>query len=353
MCRGNNARQLVIVNEAKRLMKDNLVQSVIQRQGWLDWMKVLGMLFIVWGHSGTKLFSDFIYTFNVPLFFIVSGYLSRCKYEKNVIGWGKIVRLLIIPYLCLSAINIIFNVTLAFAKGALTLKYFTDSLFSCLAGHECGPLWFVYTLALIKIICLYVDKALVYVLSLVGLIWAIYLHSIGYQDFWAVTNTLVSLPFFSLGFFLSRYKRNVNKTKNCLKNVKPAIFTLIMLGLVCCTYFISIESGYVKMFRCGYGNNPLLFLIGGTVGTLLIAIVSMKMDDKWSIFTTIVAKGNIVILALHFHIIRIGSKIVDLVIQNPLVRDLVALSLSGLIIICFVPIILFIQKHIPIVVGKR
>lgn len=52
------------------------------RYYWVDWMKVLGMFLIVWGHFFPKSFCDAIYSFNVPLFFCISGYL----------GGGKIVK---------------------------------------------------------------------------------------------------------------------------------------------------------------------------------------------------------------------------------------------------------------------
>ena len=71
-------------------MINNIIKTEKQRQGWIDWVKVLGMLFIVWGHSSPKLFSDFVYTFSVPLFFIMAGYLSRCKVDNLVLGGVKL-----------------------------------------------------------------------------------------------------------------------------------------------------------------------------------------------------------------------------------------------------------------------
>lgn len=44
---------------------------------WVDWMMAIGMLFIIWGHAFPKAFSPFIYSFNVLLFFIISGYLFK------------------------------------------------------------------------------------------------------------------------------------------------------------------------------------------------------------------------------------------------------------------------------------
>ena len=39
---------------------------------WLDWMKTIGMFFIVWGHIFPEHFTDFVYAFNVPLFYAPS-----------------------------------------------------------------------------------------------------------------------------------------------------------------------------------------------------------------------------------------------------------------------------------------
>lgn len=44
---------------------------------WIDWMKALGMFFIVWGHLSPAHLKDVIYAFNVPCFFIISGFLFK------------------------------------------------------------------------------------------------------------------------------------------------------------------------------------------------------------------------------------------------------------------------------------
>ena len=60
-------------------------------KNWIDWMKVLGMFAIIWGHCFPQLFSDFLYAFNVPLFFFISSYLSK-KESQNSIFWSIVVR---------------------------------------------------------------------------------------------------------------------------------------------------------------------------------------------------------------------------------------------------------------------
>lgn len=340
-------------------MINNIIKTEKQRQGWIDWVKVFGMLFIVWGHSSPKLFSDFVYTFSVPLFFIMAGYLSRCKVDNLVLGGGKIVRLLVLPYLCLCVPNIIFIATLAFLKGTFTIELVRETLLAHLIGlqgmtvhgHGCGPLWFIYTLAIIKVLCLIVNKNGMYIISALSFVLAVFFQDV-VQD-WAVTNTLVALPFFSIGLLLSDYKQHVNQIKTRVNNMQIVLFILIMITLACCTYLVSMANGDVKMFKCGYGNNPFFFLFGGLIGTSMLAFVSMRLDNLFSTFVSTISKGNIVILGLHFQLIRMSTSFVDSIMQEPFTRDLITLFLSGVIIICFVPIIFLIQKYIPIVIGNR
>ena len=116
---------------------------------------------------------------------------------------------------------------------------------------------------------------------------------------------------------------------------------------------LSMANGDVEMFKCGYGNNPFFFLFGGLIGTSMLAFVSMRLDNLFSTFVSTISKGNIVILGLHFQLIRMSTSFVDSIMQEPFTRDLITLFLSGVIIICFVPIIFLIQKYIPIVIGNR
>lgn len=53
-----------------------------QRKNWVDWAKVLGMFFIIYGHCFPETMTNFVYAFNVPVFFLISGYL--CKKEPTV-----------------------------------------------------------------------------------------------------------------------------------------------------------------------------------------------------------------------------------------------------------------------------
>lgn len=76
----------------------------------IDILKGLGIIFVVWGHA-TKIFSGYIYTFHMPLFFWISGFLRFGGKEKP---WKEFIKgkikTALIPYIVFWFISvIIFN----------------------------------------------------------------------------------------------------------------------------------------------------------------------------------------------------------------------------------------------------
>ena len=88
------------------IKEKTIMTNIKERKNWIDWMKAVGMLMIVWGHcfpdGGV---SEFLYAFNVPLFFIISGYLTR-RETSMAVCWDKCLHNLVIPYFILSLIKV-------------------------------------------------------------------------------------------------------------------------------------------------------------------------------------------------------------------------------------------------------
>ena len=83
--------------ESYAMMRKGWINSNKKRKNWIDWAKVLGMFLVVYGHCFPQSMTDFVYAFNVPVFFVVSGYL--CKKETSFdICWKKTLSNLVIPY---------------------------------------------------------------------------------------------------------------------------------------------------------------------------------------------------------------------------------------------------------------
>lgn len=127
--------------------------EAIGRKNWIDWMKAIGITAVVWGHFFPEGMSGFIYAFNVPLFFVVSGYLTRQDrgFKESA---GKVAVGLAIPYILLALIKVAGYAIKHIADG----KALWALLFLLVGVHDyngisgCNNLWFVYTLILIKLL---------------------------------------------------------------------------------------------------------------------------------------------------------------------------------------------------------
>ncbi|HON53348.1 MAG TPA: acyltransferase family protein [Bacteroidales bacterium] len=70
-----------------------------QRINWIDYAKVIGIYLVVLGHLPIpEQGSVYIYSFHMPLFFFISGFLSKTNnitFRQFIL---KKIRTLIIPY---------------------------------------------------------------------------------------------------------------------------------------------------------------------------------------------------------------------------------------------------------------
>lgn len=100
-----------------------------QRKSWISTARVIGILLVVLGHSypfdvsiPTMLnqLRDFIYTFHMPLFIIISGYLSVLSNRRPAEYIAVRAKKLLIPYFVLSLA--------AFIPKMLVQQYLNDSV---------------------------------------------------------------------------------------------------------------------------------------------------------------------------------------------------------------------------------
>lgn len=312
---------------------------------WIDWMKALGIYLIVLGHF-YSIGEKFIYVFHVPLFFVVSGLLIKKEADKQTF-WRKLWYNLAIPMLLMAVINFAYHSILQFINGLFSpvdaYWFVRNVLFGMVSGFD--TLWFVLTLMLLKIIFQYCFSGkLFYSLSVVMMVLAyVYNHSSlsGLPFFLnepnAVIDVCTAYPFFALGVLLRNYKEVINALNSKPMLIAAFVFALLLVAL-CCTY-----NGYVGMYRCYYGGNFFLFLLGGIAGTVLLWALSMLVGCAPKVIT-IISRGTIIILGFHKILIDLSR-----VFFTPSVFDIV---FAILILILFIPLIIAIENYFPLMAGK-
>ena len=311
-------------------------------------MKSIGIYFIVLGHFFSHGWA-LVYVFNVPLFFIISGFLSK-KEDDSSLFWKKLWYNLVVPMFIISFLNFLYDYkSFVFVNSISELIYFfrliKGFVFNFLIGmhNVLSTCWFVYTLIVIKIIYHYCNsnKANIY-FSILFLFLAYlsnkyqlrsYLYSAS-----SIVNVFTAYPFFIIGVYLRCKKNVINNFNN--KNHLLLLFSLsIAIVFLCGKY-----NEPVKMYICGYGSNIFYFIVGGISGTAAVFSISKLLGSCPKYMITI-STGTILILGFHWDIIGV----VRLFFPDPSLLDF---FLAALIVCVFLPFISFFEIYFPLIIGK-
>ena len=203
-------------------------------------LKALAILLVVSGHLEFSLFGMFTpYSFQLALFFFISGYLFKDKYLDDVVTFIKRrIKSLLVPYFLYNTFYLGVTVLVAHLTGKfwgqpVSLKNFFITPF--LNGHQFDlscPLWFVTQLFITMIVFLFLFRVLkkssdnkffhLAVFAILGF-FAIPLSKLITLDpvTLVVVRTMFSLFFVYLGYYYRNYIEN-----------KIDIFTLKWAGAI-------------------------------------------------------------------------------------------------------------------------
>lgn len=332
------------------------------RYYWIDWMKVIAMYFVICDHLSAPCVRTFLLT-DTLAFFTISGFLF--KKDENGVFWRKTLWNLVIPTLIFFLIAPLTKVlALTYhavfdhvAVGSANLITLAQSTLYAAAGFHSfrgvlalGPLWFVYTLIICRIIMhlllsIKKNSTLVIILTCIAFLAAAYaLRFTPYDEKDApnaIVDALLGFPFLCIGFGLKKFKSeiaNISALHTILCSVVAAVAFLL------CWKF----NGSVFVYRCDFGNSILLFLLGGISGTVLIFALSRFLDFvfKKKEIVSLLGGGTLVILGLHSTVIFAFRHI-------PFAFEGYLTLLEALIILLlFIPINFLVRKYCPLLWGK-
>lgn len=309
------------------------------RLHWVDVMKVLGMFFIIYGHMFTYGY-QYAYAFNVPVFFVISGFLF--KEDQSASGfWGKLWWQLVVPMLVICVLNNTYLIVNDMLHHRLDTSRFLFPLGILAGQHQfLDVCWFIYTLILLKIISFFVRRnGFRILLAIVFLVAAFFLAPMVQAHEWrnAALCVLLAYPFFVMGHLV--------KAGGFAQRPLPRWACIVGLILsMAALFFIVRANGEVFLYSFIFGKDLALCLLGGMAGTALLFFVSKLLDFPVGWIRTL-AVGSVVILGFHRYMIVFYRHFID---KNP-ADILVALA----ILLIFIPIIRFCIRYAPWLVGNR
>lgn len=328
----------------------------MKRNRYIDTIKAVGIFLVILGHHQT-IFTQYIFSFHMPLFFFLSGIFHK-NYGSYKIFFEKKVKSLIIPYFFFAITLFLFWLIIGRHFGESKIKNISvlDSLKGIFLGMDMLGvssmdwgiiLWFLLTLFIITNMYYFISKLnnillIIFINIFLGVIGFYYnYYKPSYFDIWHFTVALNAIQFYSMGVIL----------KNRILDLSKISYKWIFL-LFIVSYVSNYYNGKIDMQSLSYGRNIVLFYISAFsgIGFIIFLIRNLEIYNR---FLDFIGTNTMIILAYHnrcmtfikFIFVIIGIKIInDNTIYN------VIFSIVQLIL-C-IPIIIVLNKYFPNFVGK-
>lgn len=263
---------------------------------WIDLAKGIGIILVLVGHSNFLpiTLKNYIYSFHMPLFFILSGYVFSNKSTFKTFLTKKI-KTLLFPYLFFFIIFLLFFTCKDLYLETNNFYNNCIGLFFQFPGYVYS-IWFLICLFVLQILFYFVTKRTqnnIYKISFFSLfiliIGIIYFKTINVHLIWQLQILFTALPFFSLGYIFK-----ITNILNKIHNTSCFIicFTLsLFLFYLKTKYFIS----YTSLTSNIYGNFIIFYLLAIS-SSLYIVIFSKKISYLWPL--NYIGKNSLVIFSL-------------------------------------------------------
>ena len=314
-----------------------------KRLKYIDALKGLGIILVVLGHTILEylypidlkyffLFNsliyikynvlyNFIYSFHIPLFFIISGYLIYHKYQNNFndINYKNLIKKTIIPYEIFSIIAITINLIVDFYFGDNFVENLNKNIVYTLIFDGFSALWFLPTLLISKTIFLFINKnfsqkqkcILYIVLTIIT-----YFFSLNYNFYYWINNSIniktifvlisniinrsiIGTIFIMIGYTSYYF---INNQSNKILNIIISII-IIFINIVLSMFNEGVDLHYSVI------NNPILYYYLAISTSISLIVLFKLMYNKFFIPLEFLGKNSLLIMCTHypFQIIRVLS----------------------------------------------
>ncbi len=278
------------------------------RMKWVDNAKGIAMFSVILGHCLEYINSDMgcsllllpiVYSFSVPLFFMVSGYFHK---SENVGFWKYVLKKaksILIPYATFMVICLLVSAIRIYVfKTELETTLFQGFLNIVIQRHY-NMLWFLAVLFLTEIISYFLlykkNYILIFVAIAVSVLTAFLLrrYNLLYLP-WSIDIVPFAFIFYAVGFAVRDSEEKV-----FFKWLSP-IYLTVGVALTLINLKITPGLRYVNMYKSDYGFLPLYFLGGIAMSFGILCIC--KWIEKGRLLSYI-GKNSLLFYGFHLFVL--------------------------------------------------
>lgn len=321
------------------------------RINWIDWAKALTIGLVVLGHFEYEdrgvILQNFIYSFHMPLFFLLSGYLYKQSNNFKVF-LSKNIKTLVVPYVLLN-LSVFVIMFPYYLHSNIDIKSLSFNFIICEKFIPASACWFLISLFFVKVISFFILKLKHFLQVLIIVFLSVSCFYISQKlkinVYFSIDSALMAIPFYIAGYYLKKYQI-VEKIKNNYTGLILIVITFIPLLIG------NYINGRIGMYSCYFGKYPILFYINAFIGCIMVICTCNLLNNIEFNIIKKISSGSLVILAYHFPLITLLNYLYFHVFAlSPDVLSNVVMSII-IMLLLYYPIIL-IQKYCPILIGNR
>lgn len=262
------------------------MKSDAKRIEWVDVARGIAIILVMIGHApGTpKVLSEWLYTFHIPLFFFLSGFVfSAEKYSDIKKLVVTRIKTLLIPLASFSIINSVWIFVLNPSVGLKGILYTLMGFFVELRGSKFDTgLWFISCLFVVQILYWQVYRlfkgrsgAIVGTLIFFSVIGFVYIRFIDHVVPWALEASLIAVGFFGVGNLLAQHGDTVKQ----ILETKCGLISLAALVVNILIVIVNRRFGYSNDL---YANQLALYPLyyGGAFSGIIFGITISMLAKK-------------------------------------------------------------------------
>lgn len=332
----------------------------MKRINWIDWTKVVAIIFVVFGHVPQErgnFLIGYICSFHMPLFFMLSGLLAKpnANMRTDVVKqWHALIKpyllynLLFYPYW---VVRFLLENRNDFVFSDIIIKPFLGVLFlqidtpiSCRVN---GVTWFLAALLVMRMLMnLFCQYKKAFVFQIISAFFVLIIYDI-FQKYNLFNNLfmvgfLKCYPFYVGGYLL---KKHLCYSKSSLLNNATVALCFYVISLI--LYFYPQSD----ILAIRMSMSWLIALTGS-----FAVIFTCRLLDGFSNTTLVrLSSGTIVIMGLHWMFIGTINYAVEkcFAISDVVYEWYAAVLLTLTICVAIYPLIFLFQRYCPALLGKR
>lgn len=322
-----------------------------ERLDYLDVMKGIGIILVVLAHTTVHMgVIQIIYSFHMPLFFCVSGFLSKHKNISFKDFALKKINALLVPFLSFSFLSMLMTIVSATLNGRdYDFEYYITRLFF-LNGevfHVNAPIWFLMVLFVIESMYYFViDKSVKF-----KFFFALLMSIIGYFNEmllpFGIHTAIIGLVFYTVGDMFKGYEKQFEKI-----TTKTYVYIILTMILTTLLALLNMHEDFVNIYRLNLGNY-FLFYLTAVVGAFCCYLIS-RVIYKNRILEYL-GKNSIVLLCTHFVFMQVLTTIYYSYFRtgNIFIDNNIGLIITPIILLVTIPAIYLLNNYFYLFIGKK